>query len=59
MLLIQEIFTPKSCIGRAYFVQSTAPSRQNFILVLQELPVSNIKKNAALYLVWSQISTAF
>ena len=59
MPLIQEVFTPKSCIGGIYFVQSTAPSRQNFILVLQELPLSNFKKNAALYIFWSQISTAF
>ena len=44
MPFIQENFTPKSWIQGVDFVQSMAPSRQNFILVLQELPLSNIKK---------------
>ena len=45
---LQEIFTSESLQG-LYFVQSTAPSRQNFIMLLQELPLSNIKKKCSLH----------
>ena len=44
MTVKRKMFTSEPCIRGIYFAQSTAPSRQKFILILQKLPLGNIKK---------------